>query len=69
MDAVAAAGRFGIGADRAVRYECDSAGTELNYRVLSEAVMKVRKSESCPGEALDEEWCADIKEDYKTRHK
>ena len=52
-----------------MRYECDSAGTELNYRVLSEAVMKVRKSESCPGEALDEEWCADIKEDYKNRHK
>lgn len=69
MDAVAAAGRFGIGADRAVRYECDSAGTELNYRVLSEAVMKVRKSEACPSAALDADWSKEIEKDYKNRHK
>ena len=69
MDAVAAAGRFGIGADRAVRYECDSAGTELNYQVLGEAVMKVRKSAACASAALDADWSKDIQKDYKKRHK
>ncbi|MBQ5567762.1 MAG: VWA domain-containing protein, partial [Oscillospiraceae bacterium] len=36
MDAISAARSFGIRADRAVRYRSDSAGTELNYQVVSE---------------------------------
>ena len=31
MDAVAAAERYGIHEDHAVRYECDSVGTSLNF--------------------------------------
>ena len=45
MDAISAARSFGIRADRAVRYRCDSAGTELNYRVVSETVPRVCRQE------------------------
>lgn len=62
MDAVEAAGNIGIGADRAVRYNCDEVGTNLNYQVLSEAVMTVRH-----GKALGSKWKADIEADYQTR--
>ena len=44
IDAVETARRFGIGADRAVNYNSDSAGTQLNYEVLSEAISAVRSS-------------------------
>ena len=64
IDAVAEADRLGIDADRAVNYECDSVGTEVNYRVLSEAVMKVRKKE-----ALGNDWKAEIEQDYHRRHR
>ena len=62
MDAIEAAGNIGIGADRAVRYNCDEVGTNLNYQVLSEAVMTVRH-----GKALGSKWKADIEADYQTR--
>ena len=42
IDAIKEAGRFGISPSRAVNYECDSEGTQLNYEVLSETVSKVR---------------------------
>ena len=42
IDAAKEAARFGIGADRAVNYKCDEAGTALNYEVISEAVCSVR---------------------------
>ena len=38
IDAVETASQFGIGADRAVNYQCDSEGTALNYEVVSEAI-------------------------------
>lgn len=41
MDAIETAGQFGIGADRAVNYQCDSEGTALNYEVVSEAIRSV----------------------------
>ena len=44
IDAVKEAGRFGINASRAVRYENDSAGTQLNYKVLSHVVGCARKA-------------------------
>lgn len=47
IDAIDVAGRFGIKADRAVNYECDSRGTEVNYRALSKAVSRVRKCAVC----------------------
>ena len=42
IDAVETASQFGIGADRAVNYQCDSEGTALNYEVVSEAISSVR---------------------------
>ena len=70
IDAVEVAGRFGIGANRAVNYECDSVGTQLNYRVISEAVSKVRMCAPMQMEdALGDDWKAEIEADYKRRHR
>lgn len=70
MDAVEVAGRFGIGADRALNYQCDSQGTALNYKVLSETVSAVRRSRSkVEMEEAVFDCCAPIREDYKKRHK
>ncbi len=64
IDAVETASRFGIGADRSVNYHSDSKGTELNYRVVSEAICKVRASMP-----LQADWKMDIEEDYASRSK
>ena len=70
IDAIEVAGRFGIGADRAVNYECDSAGTALNYQVLSETVSAVRRAKSKNETAMMmTACCAPIREDYEKRHK
>ncbi len=72
MDAVSVAGRFGVQADRSVSYECDSEGTQLNYEVLSKAVSRVRACHApSAARAFDqgEDWAAEIKEDYKRRHR
>lgn len=69
IDAVRVAGRFGIEADRAINYECDSAGTQLNFQVLSETVSAVRKSRSKKETAMMmNACCAPIREDYEKRH-
>ena len=68
--AIEVAGRFGIGADRAINYECDSKGTALNYQVLSDTVSAVRRSKSRA--EMDKAvfaCCEPIREDYKKRHK
>ena len=62
MDAVEAASNIGIGADRAVRYCCDEAGTALNYATVSEAVTTVRR-----GKVLGKAWKDDIEADYRLR--
>ncbi len=70
IDAIEVAGRFGIKANRAVNYECDSEGTELNYRVLNDTVSKMRSCESVVKMSmmLDEEDClAEIREDHRKR--
>ena len=69
IDAIDVAERFGINADRAVNYECDSKGTEINYNVLSEALRRVRSSNCRPSEALSEDWKRDIEADYQKRHR
>ena len=72
IDAVKEAGRFGINASRAVRYENDSAGTQLNYKVLSHVVGCARKAATVEDmEAVfdDEEMLAPIREDYAKRHR
>ncbi len=72
IDAVATAGRFGISADRAVNYECDHVGTELNYQVLSETVSRVRASKAKNAAdafcEMGESWAAPIHSDYEKRH-
>ena len=42
IDAAKEAGKFGISASRAFNYECDSAGTKLNYATLGRAVSAFR---------------------------
>lgn len=72
IDAVQVAGRFGIKANRAVRYEHDGVGTRLNYEVMSKAVSFARSAPSAADMecALDKEGLlAPIREDYKRRHK
>ena len=71
IDAIKTAGRFGIHASRAVNYENDSAGTTLNYSVMSKVVSSVRCAPSAQkmSEVLDrDEMLADIREDYSRRH-
>ena len=62
IDAAAEAARFGIGADRAADYHCDSEGTALNYEVLGDAIRQVRS-----GARLSAAWKADIDADYHRR--
>ena len=64
MDAVAAASRFGIDADRAVRFHCDRAGIALNYKAVGEAILTLREKS-----ALDRDWGARIREDYQKRER
>lgn len=64
MDAVAAASRFGIDADRAVRYHCDSTGIALNYEAIGEAILTLREKS-----ALDRDWGERIREDYRKRER
>lgn len=69
IDAIEVAGRFGIQAERAVNYKCDSAGTALNYQALNKVVKRVR--ECAPHqmqEALAADWKAEIEMDYERRH-
>lgn len=48
IDAVETAGRFGIAPDRAVDYVPDGQGTQLNFRMMSEAVADFRKTCALP---------------------
>ena len=71
IDAVEVAGRFGVAANRAVRYECDSAGTALNFHVMSKMVSRARACGSAKAmeEAFDsDEMLAPIQNDYRRRH-
>ena len=69
IDAIEEAKRFGIKANRAVKYECDARGTGVNYKVLNEAVSCVRRSEASNlDEALGDDWKAEIEADYNMRH-
>ena len=62
IDAVRTARAYGISEDRAVSYRCDSAGTQLNYEVISDAVSAVR---SCA--PLSRDWKKRIDEDFESR--
>lgn len=70
IDAIEVAGRFGIAANRAINYECDSKGTKLNYEVLSRTVSEFRACEdNADMDEMFEACCAPIMEDYKKRHR
>jgi uncharacterized protein YegL len=72
IDAVEVAGRFGVEASRAVRYECDSQGTALHFGVMSKLVSCARACSSAEGmkEAFDDDdMLAPIRADYEARHK
>ena len=62
IDAVETAGRFGIDPDRAVDYVPDSAGTELNFQMMSEAVSAFRCGGAMPQAPLEA-----IRKDMKKR--
>ncbi len=72
IDAIEVAGRFGVAANRAVRYECDSAGTALNFDVMSKMVSRARACDCAEdmGECFDaEDILAPIQKDYEKRHR
>lgn len=72
IDAIEVAGRFGVSASRAVRYECDSEGTALNFNVMSNIITGARKCGSAKAMSdMFEESNAleDIQKDYKRRHR
>ncbi len=62
LDAVEAAGRYGIDADRAVEFRNDSEGQRLNYRVVGETVTRMRMEAPLAGD-----WKAEIEEDFRRR--
>ena len=68
IDAIEEARRFGIQADRAVNYNCDSEGTAVNYKALSKAVSRVRKCSAAEMDgALGSDWKDEIEADYQAR--
>ena len=63
IDAVGEASKFGISEDRAANFMCDSAGVDLHYDVVGEAVCKMRASAApIPGS-----WKARLDDDHKKR--
>ncbi len=64
MDAIEAARSFGIREERAVRYNCDEAGTALNFKTVSKALGRMRRCGSIP-----DSWKEDIDRDYAKRGK
>lgn len=65
IDAAKEAHRFGIDESMAVNYNCDQAGTALNYEVISETISTVRKC----SEPLTSSWKEKIDDDFKKRGK
>ena len=63
MDAVEAAGRIGIRADRAARFHNDDVGVALNYDVVS-AELSAFSAGCVIGESLER-----VRTDYKSRKK
>lgn len=62
IDAVETAATYGIDESRATNYHADSKGTKLNYKVVSDAISKLRSSEE-----LDARWKEEIEADFKER--
>lgn len=70
IDAIEVAGRFGIGANRAINYESDRAGTQINYEALSNTVSCFRASKSADEmDGIVRACCAPIVANYEIKHK
>jgi uncharacterized protein YegL len=64
IDAISTAASFGISADRAANFVCDSKGTNLNFKVVSEAVSAFR---AC--RPISDDWKEEIDKDFRSRGK
>ena len=64
IDAIGEAGKLGIRANRAVRYECDSVGTALNYTCLCETIADFRG-----GKEMTTGWKTKIEKYHKSKNK
>ena len=64
IDAIDVASHLGIDESRAVNFNCDSAGTALNYEVIGEAIGTLRKCNF-----VNENWKERIDEDFHKRSK
>ena len=62
IDAVKVASYLGIDESRAVNFNCDSEGTELNYEVLNDAIGVLRE-----GSYVSKDWKKRIDKDFKKR--
>ncbi len=62
IDVYKEASRFGVDADKAVNYHCDSAGVGLNYEALSCAITEVKRKGS-----LGKAWRKEIDADFANR--
>ena len=69
IDAVEVAGCMGISSDRTANYNCDKMGTALNFRVLEQAVSKIRRCKAAKmSEAFEGgEWKEEIDRDFAER--
>lgn len=64
IDAVETAQQFGISRERAVNFQCDSVGTQLNYDVVGATIGLMRRNEK-----IMPDWKSDIEKDYAKRGK
>ncbi|MBQ3431477.1 MAG: VWA domain-containing protein [Clostridia bacterium] len=62
IDSVETAGHFGIGADRAVNYHADKAGTKVLYETVADTVCCMR---ACA--PIDASWSDKIHKDFESR--
>lgn len=63
IDAEGEGEKFGIRREMAVKYHSDEEGTELNYRVIGDAISYVRRNKG----RVDKHWKDEITEDYENR--
>ena len=63
IDAIGEAGKLGIRANRAVQYECDAAGTALNYACMCETIADFRNGKDMDG------WKTKIEKYHKSKNK
>ena len=72
IDAIEVAGRFGVAANRAVRYENDAEGSALNFGTMSRMVSLARCSTSAADMSVafeEDDTLGEIREDYEEYEK